>query len=223
MLSRFFAQKELQLNQSKHKEVPPQNHFAILTYGNQFKPVHYLVRHEALLPSQGDDFHFDLSDFGNDHFSTRSNDTGENIIIKPLKSFSVEAVKTFESLYEKPTEKNTKTLLQHSAILDDTEITDKDNPNEKKDNYSFSPDLSLNINPSTSEKCNDYENENLQQQKIHETYPSVIKQSLTNLFFVPSFFNDTFKFNDNFTSWYSIEYWKNTGISKKKFCSEDCV
>ena len=132
MLSRSFAQKELQLNQSKHKQVPPQNHFAKLSYGNQFKPVHYLVRHEALLPSQRDDFHLDLSDFGNDHFSIRSNDKGENIIIKPLKAFSVEAVKPFQSHYKKPTEKNTKTLLQHSAILDDTDITDKDNPIEKK-------------------------------------------------------------------------------------------
>ena len=42
------------------------------------------------------------------------------------------------------------------------------------------PVLCLSDNPSTSEKHNDSENENLRQQTIHETYPSVIKQLLNN-------------------------------------------
>ena len=48
--------------------------------------------------------------------------------------------------------------------------------------------------PTTSEKCNDSENEILQLQNIHETYPTVTKQSLNNSIFDPSFLNYTSKF-----------------------------
>ena len=42
----------------------------------------------------------------------------------------------------------------------------------------FSLNLSLNSNPSTSEKFNESENEKLQLPPNHEAHPSVIKQSL---------------------------------------------
>ena len=51
MLSRFCTQKELELNQLKQKQLPPQIHFATLKHDNQIKPVNYLVKHETILPS----------------------------------------------------------------------------------------------------------------------------------------------------------------------------
>ena len=46
-LSPSFTQKELQLNQLKHKQLPRQTHFATPTHDNQIKPVHYLVKQET--------------------------------------------------------------------------------------------------------------------------------------------------------------------------------
>ena len=54
MLSRSFTKAELQLNQLKHKQLPPQNDFAILQ-DNTLKPVHYLIKHEENLPHQKHD------------------------------------------------------------------------------------------------------------------------------------------------------------------------
>ena len=51
-------------------------------------------------------------------------------------------------------------------------------------------------NPSNSKKQNDSEKGNFQLKTIHETKPSVIKQSLKNAFFGPSFFKYTSKFNE---------------------------
>ena len=72
---------------------------------------------------------------------------------------------------------------------------DIDDPTEKKiqrNDDTFSPDVLLNNNPSTSEQHIDSENEILQLQTIHETYPSVIKESLIIAFFDPSFFDPSF-------------------------------
>ena len=82
-----------------------------------------------------------------------------------------------------------------------TNITDGDDPIEKKisQNYDlFSPDLLLKRNPSTSEKYNDSENQNLQLKTIHELKQSAIKQSLNKSFFDPSFFKYTTKYNEFF-------------------------
>ena len=49
MLSRSFTKAELQLNQLKHKHLPPQIDFALLQ-DNTLKPVHYLIKHEEILP-----------------------------------------------------------------------------------------------------------------------------------------------------------------------------
>ena len=51
MLSRSFTKAELQLNQLKHKQLPPQIDFALLQ-DNTLKPVHYLIKHEEFLPHQ---------------------------------------------------------------------------------------------------------------------------------------------------------------------------
>ena len=48
MLNRSFTEAELQLNQLKHKQLPPQIDFDILHY-NTLKPVHYLIKHEEVL------------------------------------------------------------------------------------------------------------------------------------------------------------------------------
>ena len=47
---------------------------------------------------------------------------------KPKISFSLEAVKPFHSQYKKPIRKSTKTLLQQSEIIDDTDVTDNFDP-----------------------------------------------------------------------------------------------
>ena len=114
-----------------------------------------------LLPPQKDDCHPILADFGNDQFSFRNIDK-ENIISKPVNSSSFEAVKPFQSQYKKPIKRNTRTLLKQSAFLNDTDITDTDDPIEKvipQEDDPFSFDLSLNINSCTSEKSYDSENE----------------------------------------------------------------
>ena len=74
MLNRSSTQKELQRNQLEHKQLPPQIHSATLTHDKQIKPVHFLIKHETVLPSQEDDFHPILVDFEDDQFSIRIND-----------------------------------------------------------------------------------------------------------------------------------------------------
>ena len=74
--------------------------------------------------------------------------------------------------------KNPETLLQQSAILNDTDITDNYNLIGRRvpqHGNLFHAGSSLTIIPITSEKKNDNEDEILQLQTIHETYPSVIK------------------------------------------------
>ena len=85
MLSRSFTIAELQINQLKHKQLPPQIDFAILQ-NNTLKPVHYLIEHEQLLPHQKQS-HPVLADYGTDQLSIRINDKGNDIIVKPLNSF----------------------------------------------------------------------------------------------------------------------------------------
>ena len=71
----------------KHKQLPTQTDFAILQDGT-LKPVHYLIKHEEALPHQKLDSHPNLADYGPDQFSIRINDKGNDIIVKPLNSFS---------------------------------------------------------------------------------------------------------------------------------------
>ena len=50
------------------------------------------------------------------------NNKGEDIHIKPLDSFSFKSIVPFESKYKRPTKNQTKSLLQQSTILNDTDI-----------------------------------------------------------------------------------------------------
>ena len=86
LLSRSFTKEELQINQLKHKHLPPHIDFTILQ-NNKLKPVHYLIKHEEVLPHQKHDSHPILADYGTDKFSLRINDKGNDIIVKPLNSF----------------------------------------------------------------------------------------------------------------------------------------
>ena len=87
MLSRFFTKTELQVIQLKHKQLPPQIDFAMLQ-NNSLSTVHYLIQHEESLPHQKHDSHPILADYGTDQFCIRINDKGNDIIVKPLDSFS---------------------------------------------------------------------------------------------------------------------------------------
>ena len=113
MLSRSFTKAELQLNQLKHKHLPPQIDFALLQ-DNTPKPVHYLIKHEEILPHQKHDSHPILADYGTDQFSIRINDKGNDIVVKPLQSFSFKSITPFQTNFKTPTKKNNKTLHQQS-------------------------------------------------------------------------------------------------------------
>ena len=125
MLSRTFTKEQLQIHQLRHKQLPPQIDFSIMN-DNRLKPVHYLVKHEEIKYNQKNDFHPILADYGDDQFSIRINNKGEDIHIRPLDSFSFQSIVPFESKYKKPTKNQTKTLLQQSTILYDTDIFSND-------------------------------------------------------------------------------------------------
>ena len=125
MLGRSFTKAELQLNQLKHKQLPPQIDFALLQNGT-LKPVHYLIKHEEILPHQKHDSHPILADYGTDQFSIRINDKGNDIIVKPLQSFSFKSITPFQTKFKTPIKKNNKTLHQQSLLLNDTDITSND-------------------------------------------------------------------------------------------------
>ena len=125
MLSRSFTKAELQLNQLKHKHLPPQIDFALLQ-DNTLKPVHYLIKHEEILPHQKHDSHPIFADYGTDQFSVRINDKGNDIVVKPLQSFSFKSITSFQTKFKTPTKKNNKTLHQQSLLLNDTDVTSDD-------------------------------------------------------------------------------------------------
>ena len=125
MLSRSFTKTELQLNQLKHKQLPPQIDFALLQ-DNTLKPVPYLIKHEEILPHQKHDSHPILADYGTDQFSIRINDKGNDIVVKPLQSFSFKSITPFQTKFKTPIKKNNKTLHQQSLLLNDTDVKSDD-------------------------------------------------------------------------------------------------
>ena len=132
MLSRTFTKEQLQIHQLRHKQLPPQIDFSIMK-DNQLKPVHYLVKHEEIKYNQKNDCHSILADYGEDQFSIRINNKGEDIQKKPLDSFSFQSIVPFESKYKRPTKNQTKSLLQQSTILNDTDIlSDEDEPHQSQ-------------------------------------------------------------------------------------------
>ena len=142
MLSRSFTKAELQLNQLKHKQLPSQIDFALLQNGT-IKPVHYLIK----LPHQKHDSHPILADYGTDQFSIRINDKGNDIVVKPLQSFSFKSVTPFQTKFKTPRKKNNETLHQQSLLLNDADITSDDEDHTytriPKSDSSFLPDTTL--------------------------------------------------------------------------------
>ena len=88
MLSRPFTKAELQLSQLKDKQLTPQIDFALLQNGT-LGPVHYLIKHGEILAHQKHDSHSILADYGTDQFSIRINDKGNDLVVKPLHSYSM--------------------------------------------------------------------------------------------------------------------------------------
>ena len=146
MLSRSFTKAELQLNQLKHKQLPPQIDFAILQ-NDILRPVHCFIKNEEILSHQKHDSHPIHSDYGTDQFSFRVNDKGNDIIVKPLNSFSFISVTPFQTKMKTLMKKNNKTLHQQSLLLNDTDITsdDEDHIYTRIPKYdsSFSTDTAL--------------------------------------------------------------------------------
>ena len=62
-----FTKEELRINQLKHKHLPPHIDFTILQ-NNTLKPVHYLIKHEEVLPHQKHDSHPILADYGTEFY-----------------------------------------------------------------------------------------------------------------------------------------------------------
>ena len=133
MLSRTFTKEQLQIHQLRHKQLPPQMDFSIMK-DDQLKPVQYLVKHEEIKYNQKNYCHPILADYGEDQFSIRINNKGEDIHVKPLDSFSFQSIVPFESKYIRPTKNKTTSLLQQSTILHDTDIfSDEDETNHPQD------------------------------------------------------------------------------------------
>ena len=139
----------------KHKQLPPQIDFALLQNGT-LKPVHYLIKHEEILPHQKHDSHPILADYGIDQFSIRINDKGNDIVVKPLHSLSFKSVTHFQTKFKTPIKKNNKTLHQQFLLLNDTDITSDDEDHIytriPKNGSPFSTDTTLQENYSTLKK-----------------------------------------------------------------------
>ena len=80
MFSRTFTKEQLQIYQLRHKQLLPQIIFFNLK-DDRFKPVHYLVKHEEIKYYQKNDCHPILAEYGEDQFSIRINNKGEDIHI----------------------------------------------------------------------------------------------------------------------------------------------
>ena len=158
-LSLTFTKEQLPIHHLRHKQLPPQIDFSIMK-DNQLKLVHYLVKHEEIIYNQKDDCHPILADYGEDQFSIRINNKGEDIHIEPLHSFSFQSIVPFESKYKRSTKNQKKSLLQQSTILNDTDIrSDEDEPNQSqnmiKQNSHILKEQTLAIQyPTKSDYCN---------------------------------------------------------------------
>ena len=159
MLSRTFTKEQLQIHQLRNKQLPPQISFSLMK-DNQLKPVHYLVKHEEIKFNQKNDCHPILADYGEDQFSIRIKNKGEDIHMKPLDSFFFQPIVPFESKSKRPTKNTAKTLLQQSTILNDTDIlSDEDEPNQpqniKDQNTNTLKEQTLALQyPTKSDYCN---------------------------------------------------------------------
>ena len=202
MLSRSFTKAELQLIQLKHKQLPPQIDFALLQNGS-LKPVHYLIKHEESLPHQKHDSHPILADYGTDQISIRINDKGNDIVVKPLHSFSFKSETFFQTKIKTPNKKNKKTLHQQSSLLNETDITtdDEDHIYTRIPKYdsSFSTDTTLQENYSTLKKSpSNTPQESTSAINVQTNSPSLTHCSQVIPFYDTSFFKYKYNFQGFF-------------------------
>ena len=115
MLSRDFSTINNKTCQLQHKTLPPHFDFLQLKNDNILKPIHYLIKHEDVLPTQKNDSHLILADYGDDQFTLRIQDKGNIVKYTPLDSFSFQSVSSFLNKYKKPVK--TKLKLYSKKIL----------------------------------------------------------------------------------------------------------
>ena len=128
MLSRDFSTINNKTCQLQHKTLPPHIDFLQLKNDNILKPIHYLIKHEDVLPTQKHDSHLILADYGDDQFTLRIQDKGNVVKYTPLDPFSFQAVSSFLNKYKKPVKNKVKTLLQENPLLNETDLYDTDDP-----------------------------------------------------------------------------------------------
>ena len=87
MLSRDFSSINTNSCQLQHKTLPPYIELAHITPNNTLTEIHYLVQHEEILPTQKNDSHPILADYGSQKWTLRINDNGITITYTPLDSF----------------------------------------------------------------------------------------------------------------------------------------
>ena len=128
MLSRDFSTINNKTCQLQHKTLPPHIDFLQLKNDNILKPIHYLIKHEDVLPTQKNDSHLILADYGDDQFTLRIQDKGNIVKYTPLDSFSFQSVSSFLNKYKKPVKNKVKTLLQENPLLNETDLYETDDP-----------------------------------------------------------------------------------------------
>ena len=128
MLSRDFSTINTQTCQLQHKTLPPHIDFLQLKNNNILQPIHYLVKHEDVLPTQKNDSHLILADYGDDQFTLRIQDKGNVVKYTPLDSFSFQSVSSFLNKYKKLVKNKVKTLLQENPLLNETDLYETDDP-----------------------------------------------------------------------------------------------
>ena len=134
------------LSQLEHKHLPPHFDFAILQ-NDTLQPLHYLFKHEKVLPHQTNGSNPILAEYGTDQISISNNGKGNDDIIKPLDSFSFKSVTPFQPKFKTPIEKHNKSLHQQSLLLKDTNIISDDEGHKHtrnpKDSTPLTPDTTI--------------------------------------------------------------------------------
>ena len=128
MLSRDFSTNDNKTCQLQHKTLPPHIDFLQLKNDNILKPILYLVKHEDVLPTQKNDSHLILVDYGDDQFTICIQDKGNIVKYTPLDSFSFQSVSSFSNKYKKSIRNKVKTLLQENPLLNETDLYETDDP-----------------------------------------------------------------------------------------------
>ena len=103
--------------------------------------MHYLVKHETVLPSLGDGCHPGIAQFAKDQFLIGNHNEGEKNVIKSLDAFSIDAVQPIQVPFKKSIRKYAKTLVQQ--FLSDTYIEDPVGSRKPQGKSPFRTDLVL--------------------------------------------------------------------------------